>query len=214
MHREYLIFIHNLLISSQLGGICVLVFLGFKIVTCSDSLLQLQAALQFLIVGIFVLVAQAFSQTVFVVPRSPFDVPSYGPAYTVIPYRNHDTEYRNPFSVQVSGRVQLPARAVTNTIENLRRARTIPLIPEFEVNIRAPDVSPQSALPVNPGAGDTDAKEGEEDACVVCLTRKRNHAVVPCGHLVLCGTCIGTGKIDSCPICRSSNIEFMRIYGE
>ncbi|KAJ1479525.1 hypothetical protein T484DRAFT_1958715 [Baffinella frigidus] len=44
---------------------------------------------------------------------------------------------------------------------------------------------------------------GPDDECVICLEGEKNHIVMPCGHLVLCGTCalfIGT-SLSSCPVC-------------
>jgi hypothetical protein len=35
---------------------------------------------------------------------------------------------------------------------------------------------------------------------VVCLDQPRQFAIVPCGHVSLCRTCVA--RVDSCPLCR------------
>ena len=48
---------------------------------------------------------------------------------------------------------------------------------------------------------------------VVCMTRERTVACVPCGHKCLCDEC---GKEDivgsSCPLCRKPVAIFMRVF--
>lgn len=58
---------------------------------------------------------------------------------------------------------------------------------------------------------DTEATN-QEDSCVVCLVHKKNHVVMPCRHLCLCGTCKASGEINECPICREPNITFISVY--
>lgn len=54
-------------------------------------------------------------------------------------------------------------------------------------------------------------EEDESTLCVVCLTRPRSYAIVPCGHMCLCETCTPTiGPI--CPMCRRDVGTTMRIY--
>ena len=49
--------------------------------------------------------------------------------------------------------------------------------------------------------------------CVVCMTRERTVACVPCGHKCLCDEC---GKEDivgsSCPLCRKPVAIFMQVF--
>ena len=49
--------------------------------------------------------------------------------------------------------------------------------------------------------------------CVVCMTRERAVACVPCGHKCLCKEC---GKRDvvggKCPMCRESVKLFMEVF--
>jgi hypothetical protein len=51
-------------------------------------------------------------------------------------------------------------------------------------------------------------------ACVVCLLYERNHAVIPCGHLVSCTRCALRLKQDDdrCPICRVPYNQLVKIF--
>merc|ERR550532_1516705 len=33
------------------------------------------------------------------------------------------------------------------------------------------------------------SSDGEEAVCVVCMSSKRSHAFLPCGHMCVCGPC-------------------------
>lgn len=53
--------------------------------------------------------------------------------------------------------------------------------------------------------------------CVVCLDRQATHAVIPCGHLSLCGECADVimaapAGCGHCPICRGEARETARIF--
>ncbi|CAD7923308.1 unnamed protein product [Amoebophrya sp. A120] len=41
----------------------------------------------------------------------------------------------------------------------------------------------------------------EQSLCCICFERDRSVLLRPCSHLALCGVC--SGKVDTCPICRS-----------
>ena len=54
-----------------------------------------------------------------------------------------------------------------------------------------------------------------EDACVVCMTNRKNFAYVPCGHLCVCSSCAEMETSCSggrCPICRAQAEKLLRIY--
>eukprot|EP00808_Paulinella_micropora_P002236 g76242.t1 len=53
--------------------------------------------------------------------------------------------------------------------------------------------------------------EDPEDECCVCLDRKRNTAVLPCGHLCLCDICTKRGSFDVCPVCRGPVTSTIKI---
>lgn len=46
----------------------------------------------------------------------------------------------------------------------------------------------------------------EENICTVCRVAQRTHALVPCGHRVLCVDCMTQLEAQRCPLC---NIEFV-----
>lgn len=51
--------------------------------------------------------------------------------------------------------------------------------------------------------------------CVICLTRRRRSAFVPCGHLACCHRCAMSVMRDSspkCPVCRQTITHSLRIY--
>ncbi|KAM3289723.1 E3 ubiquitin-protein ligase SPL2-like [Capsicum chacoense] len=72
--------------------------------------------------------------------------------------------------------------------------------------------------------GDADsqviADEEAEDVpdgqlCVICLTRRRRSAFIPCGHLVCCQRCALSVERDlapKCPLCRQSIRSSVRIF--
>ncbi|KAG9413324.1 hypothetical protein AC1031_012542 [Aphanomyces cochlioides] len=47
---------------------------------------------------------------------------------------------------------------------------------------------------------------------ITCTERQRDAVFVPCGHRVLCLTCVGSLSSRRCPLCRASIREFMRTY--
>ncbi len=132
-----------------------------------------------------------------------------------LPYQNRNTEYRNPFEESGSRPVERATRRSFNLVlrDGDRVIATSSNPGELVVSVPPPPSKQQPTISENPGASDVEAGEGEE-SCVVCLVHKRNHVTIPCGHLSLCGTCVGTGKIKTCPTCRKPDITMMRVYGD
>ncbi|KAF4368218.1 E3 ubiquitin-protein ligase SPL2 [Cannabis sativa] len=59
----------------------------------------------------------------------------------------------------------------------------------------------------------TDVPDGQ--LCVICLTRRRRSAFVPCGHLVCCQSCaisVEHAATPKCPLCRQEIRSSVRIY--
>lgn len=53
------------------------------------------------------------------------------------------------------------------------------------------------------------------ELCVICLTRRRRSAFVPCGHLVCCQRCALSVEREvspKCPVCRQTIRSSVRIY--
>ncbi len=46
--------------------------------------------------------------------------------------------------------------------------------------------------------------------CTICMTAGATHAVVPCGHLCMCGSC--SRSVQKCPICRGPVESLLRVY--
>merc|ERR1711964_557692 len=60
--------------------------------------------------------------------------------------------------------------------------------------------------------------ESAETDCVVCMERKHEFAIVPCGHMCLCRVCGPPeseveSNLKECPICRGDVKGTMQIYG-
>ena len=58
--------------------------------------------------------------------------------------------------------------------------------------------------------------EDEEDnkLCAVCLSEPKEMALIPCGHVCLCTTCVDIilARTQDCPICRSATQGAMRVF--
>ncbi|CAI6377794.1 unnamed protein product [Macrosiphum euphorbiae] len=52
----------------------------------------------------------------------------------------------------------------------------------------------------------------EDEICVVCRDGPRTHALIPCGHRVLCINCLWQLERQSCPLCNSNFTSFLRIW--
>jgi len=50
----------------------------------------------------------------------------------------------------------------------------------------------------------------EDQACVVCLWRPKNTALLPCGHVCACPAC--AAALAECPVCRAAVVTAARIY--
>jgi hypothetical protein len=77
-----------------------------------------------------------------------------------------------------------------------------------------------SPLPEDPHGGgscqvDSGATAPHEEVCVVCLEAPADSAIVPCGHMCGCHSClvrIQTSGSALCPICRGPVTSTIRIY--
>lgn len=49
-----------------------------------------------------------------------------------------------------------------------------------------------------------------DTCCVVCMDAEPTHALIPCGHRCVCGSC--ARRLDSCPLCRKRSTSSLRIY--
>jgi hypothetical protein len=51
-----------------------------------------------------------------------------------------------------------------------------------------------------------------QGTCVVCMTSRSTHALVPCGHFCLCGECSAKTMGRGCPICRQRVHTSVKIF--
>jgi len=49
-----------------------------------------------------------------------------------------------------------------------------------------------------------------EKECKICMAEERAFALIPCGHLCVCATCVR--HLKRCPICRTEHTGTLRIY--
>lgn len=68
-----------------------------------------------------------------------------------------------------------------------------------------PDEEPEEPKPQPP------SQQQEDPSCVICLDNPPTHALIPCGHRVLCDDCIGL-RLEECPICRTARQGVLRIF--
>lgn len=52
----------------------------------------------------------------------------------------------------------------------------------------------------------------EETICIVCKDNTRTHALVPCGHKVLCEDCVNLLIDKRCPLCNTEFNLSIRIW--
>jgi len=76
-----------------------------------------------------------------------------------------------------------------------------------EDEIEVPFVQvPQNLLELYPQGQDA------ENMCVVCREVPRTHALVPCGHKVLCIDCLSQLQTQKCPVCNNEYSIGIRIW--
>jgi hypothetical protein len=56
--------------------------------------------------------------------------------------------------------------------------------------------------------------DDDDDTCIVCMSAKREVALVPCGHLILCSRCCHklSTSTKKCPVCNGTFREAVKIY--
>lgn len=81
-----------------------------------------------------------------------------------------------------------------------------------------------TAKPEPKPAATVEPTDNSEEACVVCLTNKKDHVFVPCGHVAACAGCavelqkmrdskiVPAGHLCMCPICREPAKHVIKIF--
>jgi len=56
----------------------------------------------------------------------------------------------------------------------------------------------------------------EERACLICRVAVKTHAVMPCGHKCMCGSCseqlLLRSSEPTCPVCRKAAVQIVQIF--
>ena len=107
-----------------------------------------------------------------------------------------------------------PNRAWPQRPSSTRRARSVRPTPRLVQPGAVGDLDPRhvpNAADHSGGGGDSGAAEAvaaeDDSCCVVCRDGERTHALVPCGHVAVCGPCGALlAGLGSCPLC-SCKIE-------
>ena len=61
-------------------------------------------------------------------------------------------------------------------------------------------------------------QDKEEDCCVICMSTKKTHEFIPCGHMCLCEGCAALIERSDgenrkqCPICRTESVQIMKVF--
>lgn len=92
-----------------------------------------------------------------------------------------------------------------------------PTRPEAHQSMRAEGlIGPLSGVPgPSPRPPSGEEPPSEEECCVVCLSERKSHAFVPCGHRCVCESCcqsIMQSSGASCPVCRGQVRAAMQIW--
>ena len=52
----------------------------------------------------------------------------------------------------------------------------------------------------------------DQSLCQICLDKKRDTAILPCGHFLYCGECLSHGGLRKCPNCRTPIARTQKIF--
>jgi hypothetical protein len=57
----------------------------------------------------------------------------------------------------------------------------------------------------------------DREHCVVCMSTKKTHILVPCGHMCVCEGCAasiqsGNREDRKCPICRTVSVQIIKVF--
>ena len=56
--------------------------------------------------------------------------------------------------------------------------------------------------------------EHDNDKCIICCEYKKNHVLIPCGHIISCTRCTNTMKTNyqRCPLCKVLYTQSLRVF--
>ena len=88
------------------------------------------------------------------------------------------------------------------------KRRTIPVYDKGKESYDTAETGKQfpASIPLSSATFNAD----ESSVCSVCLTNRKEYAIVPCGHFCVCGDC--SDMLLQCPLCRSPMRSVLKIY--
>lgn len=54
--------------------------------------------------------------------------------------------------------------------------------------------------------------ENQDQMSIICTVADRAHALIPCGHRILCQDCVALLDPERCPLCNDHFTDSMRIW--
>ena len=51
---------------------------------------------------------------------------------------------------------------------------------------------------------------GGTQTCIVCMVGSKSHLAFPCGHQCACESC--ANQMADCPVCRTSNVKWIKVH--
>ena len=65
-----------------------------------------------------------------------------------------------------------------------------------------------------PSEQGADSRDADSHLCCICYFQAKTHALIPCGHMCLCESCVATPapSFSRCPMCRKEILQVVRIF--
>lgn len=100
-------------------------------------------------------------------------------------------------------------RSMSEIVDSMDAAGTIQRAQTLPNNATTPKGTPRSLEVTNETNGKKKTR-WKRPSCVICLERRQETALDPCGHICLCQEC--TAAVKDCPVCRKPIQKVLRIY--
>ena len=86
----------------------------------------------------------------------------------------------------------------------------LPFNPEYVDDVGYEIPEPSAPMIDHEDNDDHISSDGSRD-CAICFDANRDHAFIPCGHLIICEDCKDSVG-DECPICKDKYIAIVKIF--
>ncbi|XP_050431154.1 uncharacterized protein LOC126839788 [Adelges cooleyi] len=131
-------------------------------------------------------------------------------------YLERELNWQNNDTDDSEDDVETTGPDANDVVENLTYSEEDFIVPEDMVlEVWQEDFDNEIVVPFVrvPFVNDGQLSSNTEDTrCVVCGDNPRTHALIPCGHKVLCFDCVARLEHNRCPICNSVFDSFLRIW--